>query len=64
MNVELDKLLCLIDGKITVYRLKNQLNGYKLSENDKRLLELIELQHKIQLLYDINRNNKGLLKKV
>jgi len=65
MNKELDKLLCEIDGKITLFRLDNQLKGYKdIDKNDKRLKELIDIQHKIQALYDKNRNNKGIMKGV
>jgi len=55
MNVDLDKLLCLIDGKITFYRMKN---------NDLYIeSELIKIQREIQKLYDKNINNKGVVKK-
>lgn len=64
MNKELDKLLCKIDGKITAYRLKNQMENRTLDLNDKRLKELIDIQHRIQALYDKNKNNKGLIKEV
>ena len=64
MNKELDKLLCLLDGKITAFRLKNQMENRILDLNDVRLNELIVIQHKIQVLYDVNKNNKGKIKKV
>ena len=48
MNKELDKLLCLLDGKITAYRMKNPYNGESLNE-------LLQLQLKIQELWDINK---------
>jgi len=48
MNKELDKLLCLLDGKITAYRMKNPCKGESLNE-------LLQMQLKIQELWDINK---------
>ena len=47
-NKELDKLLCLLDGKITNYRFKNQHNTYL-------AMDLIEIQNEIQKLWKINK---------
>lgn len=56
-EVELDKLLCKIDGCITVYRMNNkEVDEYK---NDK----LIKIQTDIQSLWSINACNKGVVKK-
>ena len=57
MNKELDKLLCLLDGKITAYRMIN-----KLPNNDIRVKKLIDIQHNIQTLWSENKNNKGIVK--
>ena len=48
MDVKLNKLLCLIDGKITYYRMITTLN-------DIRVKELIRIQKDIQELYDLNQ---------
>ena len=56
LNKELDKLLCTIDGKITAFRMK-----YNDSYIDN---ELLEIQKSIQNLWDINKKNKGTIKKV
>lgn len=51
MNKELDKLLCLLDGKITAYRM-NTNNG---PSNKNKHIELIQIQLEIQELW---LNNK------
>ena len=56
LNKELDKLLCTIDGKITAFRMKHN-DAYTNSQ-------LIEIQKSIQNLWDINKKNKGTIKKV
>lgn len=58
MNKELDAVLCRLDGKITYYRMITTLD-----KNDKRLVDLIKIQELIQTLYDMNKNNKGIMKK-
>lgn len=63
MNKELNKLLIFLDNKINAYRLINQFKDKTLSLDDKRLLQLIEIQKEIQKLYNENRNNKGIIKK-
>jgi hypothetical protein len=57
MNKELDKLLCKLDGQITYFRMINQ-------ENSLLIDKLIELQKDIHILYDMNKRNKGKIKKV
>ena len=47
MNKELDKLLCLLDGKITNYRFKNI--------NKKHDTELVLIQQHIQILWIKNK---------
>lgn len=46
MNKELDELLCLLDGKITAYRMNNPYVAYT---------KLVSIQQDIQKLWDINR---------
>ncbi len=48
MDKELDELLCLLDGKITAYRMKHPVKGESLNE-------LLQMQLKIQELWDTNR---------
>jgi len=56
MNKELDSLLCLIDGKITVFRMTNK---------DKYIEgEIYKIQKEIQKLYDYNKKKIGNIKKV
>lgn len=56
MNKKLDELTCLIDGKITVFRMSN---------NDKYVEhELRDIQLRIQKLYDYNKKSLGKIKKV
>lgn len=54
MNKELDKLLCLLDGKITAYRFitRNELS------NKNKHIELIQIQLEIQELWQINKEDK------
>ena len=47
MNNDLDKLLCKIDGLITVYRMTNKDNN-----------DLIDIQHAIQYLWNKNKNGE------
>lgn len=59
MNVELDKLLCLLDSKITVYRIK-QLKDNKISltelANDKTYMQIVQIQLTIQDMWTKNNN--------
>ena len=56
MNKELDELLCLLDGKITAYRIKNP---YDISHNDSKNnsvnMELLLIQTENQELWKINK---------
>jgi hypothetical protein len=48
-NLEMDKLLCLVDGQITAYRMKYSKD---LSLEDALLREI---QQKIQVLWQLNK---------
>ena len=54
MNKELDELLCLLDGKITIYRQRN--TDSKLTVIN---VNLVNLQKEIQRLWDLNKNTKN-----
>lgn len=51
MNKELDALLCLLDGKITAYRMKHELPVNP-------LMELLQIQLEIQKMWSENNNGK------
>ena len=56
MNKELDALLCLLDGKITAYRMKNPydtVNGT--SKGNSAYMNLTQIQLEIQKMWDENR---------
>lgn len=56
INKELDKLLCLLDGKITVYR-TNHIKDIVYNNSDARSLsELRFIQRRIQVLWNENKN--------
>ena len=48
MNAELDALLCLIDGKITAFRMMNK-------ASNKVNNRLIAIQKEVQDTYDMNK---------
>ena len=50
MNKELDKLLCLLDGKITAYRIHNI--------NEKYDTNLVLIQQHMQILWIKNREDE------
>ena len=54
MNKELDELLCLLDGKITAYRM---LTNNEPSNKNKHI-ELIQIQLDIQQLWLENKEEK------
>lgn len=55
MNKELDKLLCLLDGKITAYRMNNLYIGHKRHPDNVAYMELVQMQLDIQKLWLINK---------
>ena len=55
MNKELDELLCLLDGKITAYRMNNPYIGHKQHPDNIAHMKLIEIQKEIQELWKINK---------
>ena len=56
MNKELDSLLCLLDGKITAYRMKNPYSD-KYIILDNAYLKLVQMQLEIQTMWKLNRGN-------
>lgn len=55
MNKELDKLLCLLDGKITSYRMNNPYIGHIKHPDNIAYMKLIKIQKEIQDMWDINK---------
>lgn len=55
MNKELDTLLCLLDGKITAYRMKNYASDIYSKSNYEKLLDI---QTEVQKLWRINYDEK------
>lgn len=55
MNKELDKLLCLLDGKITVYRQNNPYIGHKQHPDNIAYMKLVQMQLEIQKLWSMNK---------
>ena len=55
MNKELDKLLCLLDGKITTYRMSNPYIEYKQHSDNIAYRRLLTMQQEIHDMWDINR---------
>lgn len=53
MDKKLDELLCLLDGKITVYRMFNM--DSKLSVSN---VSLVKVQKEIQRLWLLNKESK------
>jgi hypothetical protein len=64
MNKELDKLICDIDSKISVFRLNNEIKKKTLDTNDTRYKDLVKIQKLIHDLYFKNIDNKGIVKGV
>ncbi len=56
MNTELDKLLCLLDGKITAYRMNNPDKDIYDNKDAKDKNELKFIQRRIQVLWEENKN--------
>ena len=52
MDKELDELLCLLDGKITVYRQKNKDSKITILN-----IRMNSIQKEIQRLWNINKNS-------
>lgn len=55
MNKQLDELLCLLDGKITAYRMNNPYIGHKQHPDNIAYMELVQLQLEVQKMWDRNR---------
>ena len=55
MNKELDALLCLLDGKITAYRMKNPNKEVYDNKDAKDKNELKFIQRRIQVLWTENK---------
>lgn len=51
MNKDVDELTCLLDGKITAFRMKHGDAGLVFHHN----LDIIRIQRSIQALYDDNK---------
>lgn len=49
MNEQLDQLLCLLDGKITAYRMKDTTDSMATTT-----IQLLTIQHKIQKMWEEN----------
>ncbi len=59
-DAELNDFLCLIDGKITAYRMK-QLNinpSLELYNKNKKHIKLLQIQTDIQKLWDLNQRGR------
>ena len=55
MNKDLDELLCLLDGKITVYRQNHPHIGHLQHPHNIAYMQLVDIQKAIQKMWDINK---------
>lgn len=55
MNTELDTLLCLLDGKITAYRMKNPYIGHVEHPDMIAYKKLVKVQKEIQDMWFKNK---------